>query len=39
MSNAIIVVNGLGASALSAVLDLCEQACGNEQNGLRNFDE
>jgi len=25
--------------ALSAVLDLCEQACGREQNGLRNFDE
>ena len=24
---------------LSAVLDLCEQACGREQNGLRNFDE
>jgi len=25
--------------ALSAVLDLCEQVCGREQNGLRNFDE
>ena len=25
--------------ALSAVLDLSEQACGNEQNVLRNFDE
>jgi hypothetical protein len=24
---------------LSAVLDLCEQACGREENGLRNFDE
>ena len=28
-----------GSRALSAVIDLCEQACGREENGLRNFDE
>ena len=39
MSSPKIVETGLGGRTLSAVLDLCEQACGREQNGLRNFDE
>ena len=39
MSSPKIIEIGLLRACLSAVLDLCEQACGREQNGLRNFDE
>ena len=39
MSSPIIVANGLGAVPSVLVLDLSEQACGREENGLRNFDE
>ncbi len=38
-SSPMIVEIGLGAVPSVPVLGLCEQACGREQDGLRNFDE